>query len=125
AKKGIFSFSLKPLYYIQGFGLLIFAASIALALFYLFYYLFHPSARVPGITTIVLLILGLSGIQLLSLSILGDYLAKVLEEAKARRRLIRSKIIRGADTISSETEIELLIEDCRETATARNNVKSS
>jgi glycosyltransferase involved in cell wall biosynthesis len=125
AKKGIFSFSLKPLHYIQGFGLLIFAVSIALALFYLFYYLLHPSARVPGITTIVLLILGLSGVQLLSLSILGDYLGKVLEEAKARPRFIRSKIIKGADTISSETEIELLIKDCRATATARSNVKYS
>jgi hypothetical protein len=67
----------------------------------------------------------LSGIQLLSLSILGDYLGKVLEEAKARPRFIRSKIIKGADTISSETEIESLIKDCRETATARSNVKSS
>jgi nucleoside-diphosphate-sugar epimerase/glycosyltransferase involved in cell wall biosynthesis len=125
AKKGIFSFSLKPLYYIQGFGLAIFAVSIALALFYLFYYLTHPSARVPGITTIVLLILGLSGVQLLSLSIVGDYLGKVLEEAKARPRFIRSKIIRGADTVSSETEIESLIKECRETAMARSNVKSS
>jgi len=47
----------------------------------------------------------------------------VLEETKARPRFIRSKIIRGADTISSETEIELLIKECRETATARSNVK--
>jgi nucleoside-diphosphate-sugar epimerase/glycosyltransferase involved in cell wall biosynthesis len=125
AKKGIFSFSLKPLYYIQGFGLLIFAVSIALALFYLFYYFLNPSVRVPGITTIVLLILGLSGVQLLSLSILGDYVGKVLEEAKARPRFIRSKIIRGADTISSETEIELLLKDSRETAIARSNVKHS
>jgi polyisoprenyl-phosphate glycosyltransferase len=125
AKKGIFSFSLKPLYYIQGFGLLIFAVSIALALFYLFYYFLNPSVRVPGITTIVLLILGLSGVQLLSLSILGDYVGKVLEEAKARPRFIRSKIIRGADAISSETEIESLIKDCRETAIARSNVKHS
>ena len=125
AKKGIFSFSLKPLYYIQGFGLLIFAVSIALALFYLFYYFLNPSVRVPGITTIVLLILGLSGVQLLSLSILGDYVGKVLEEAKARPRFIRSKIIRGADTISSETEIELLLKDSRDTAIARSNVKHS
>jgi len=91
----------------------------------LFYYFLNPSVRVPGITTIVLLILGLSGVQLLSLSILGDYVGKVLEEAKGRPRFIRSKIIRGADTISSETEIELLIEDCRETAIARSNVKHS
>jgi nucleoside-diphosphate-sugar epimerase/glycosyltransferase involved in cell wall biosynthesis len=125
AKKGIFSFSLKPLYYIQAFGLAIFAVSIALALFYLFYYLSHPLARVPGITTIILLVLGLSGVQLLSLSILGDYIGKVLEEAKARPRFIRSKIIRGTDTISSETEIESLVNDCREIATARSNVKYS
>jgi nucleoside-diphosphate-sugar epimerase/glycosyltransferase involved in cell wall biosynthesis len=125
AKKGIFSFSVKPLYYIQGFGLVIFAVSIALALFYLFYYLSHPLARVPGITTVVLLILGLSGVQLLSLSILGDYIGKVLEETKARPRFIRSKIMRGAGAISSETEIESLIKDRREIATARSNVKSS
>ena len=125
AKKGIFSFSVKPLYYIQGFGLVIFAVSIALALFYLFYYLSHPLARVPGITTVVLLILGLSGVQLLSLSILGDYIGKVLEETKARPRFIRSKIMRGAGVISSETEIESLIKDRREIATARSNVKSS
>lgn len=123
AKKGIFSFSLKPLYYIQGFGLLIFAVSIALAVFYLLNYFFNPASRVGGITTIILLILGLSGVQLLSLSVLGDYLGKVLEETKARPRFIRSKIIRGADTISSETEIELLIKEYRETATARSNVK--
>jgi nucleoside-diphosphate-sugar epimerase/glycosyltransferase involved in cell wall biosynthesis len=125
AKKGIFSFSLKPLHYIQGFGLLIFAVSIALAVFYLFHYIFNPASRARGITTIILLILGLSGVQLLSLSVLGDYLGKVLEETKARPRFIRSKIIRGADTISSETEIELLIKECRETATARSNVRYS
>ena len=125
AKKGIFSFSLKPLSYIQGFGLLIFAVSIALAVFYLFHYFFNPESRARGITTIILLILGLSGVQLLSLSVLGDYLGKVLEETKARPRFIRSKIIRGADTISSEKEIELLIKECRETATARSNVKYS
>ena len=123
AKKGIFSFSLKPLHYIQQFGLLILAFSIALAVFYLFNYVFNPASRVRGITTIILLILGLSGVQLLSLSVLGDYLGKVLEETKARPRFIRSKIIRGANTISSQTEIELLIKECRETATARSDVK--
>jgi len=123
AKKGIFSFSLKPLHYIQQFGLLILAFSIALAVFYLFNYVFNPASRVRGITTIILLILGLSGVQLLSLSVLGDYLGKVLEETKARPRFIRSKIIRGANTISSQREIELLIKECRETATARSDVK--
>ena len=42
AKKGIFSFSLKPLHYIQGFGLLILAFSIALAVFYAIPGINHP-----------------------------------------------------------------------------------
>ena len=126
AKKGIFSFSLKPLYYIQTFGLVICAISTALAIFYLFYYFLHPPTQAPGITTIILLVLGLSGVQLLSLSILGDYLGKVLEEAKARPRFIRAKIIRGGEVISSETELRAVVSDRRVGALSRKtNVQHS
>src|SRR3954462_2582180 len=71
AKKAIFSFSLKPLHYIQALGLAIFALSMALSLFYLIHYLIYPPTGAPGITTIILLVLGLAGAQLLCLSILG------------------------------------------------------
>lgn len=125
AKKGIFSFSLKPLYYIQGFGLVICIASIALAIFYLFYYFLHPATHVPGITTIILLILGLSGAQLFAVSILGDYLGKVLEEAKGRPRFIRSTIFQGVEAISSEEGIAEVVGARREVATARTRDKHS
>lgn len=120
AKKGIFSFSLKPLYYIQGFGLTICAASMALAAFYLLYYFSHPATHVQGITTIILLVLGLSGAQLFAVSILGDYLGKVLEEAKGRPRFIRSKIFRGIEAIQSEEEIAQVVAARREMASARS-----
>lgn len=105
AKKAIFSFSLKPLHYIQGLGVVIFALSMALSLFYLGYYLLHPPEGARGITTIILLVLGLGGIQLLSLSILGDYLGKVLEETKARPRYIRARIYKGQGVFSGESDM--------------------
>jgi energy-converting hydrogenase Eha subunit A len=57
----------------QGFGLTICATTIALALFYLVNHLIQTPIQAPGITTIVLLVLGLGGIQLFSLSFVGDY----------------------------------------------------
>jgi len=113
AKKAIFSFSLKPLHYIQGLGVLIFAASMALSLFYLILYLVHPP-EAPGITTIVLLVLGLGGVQLFSLSILGDYLGKVLEETKARPRYIRARVFKGTGVLARESEMDDFRGDVRQ-----------
>jgi polyisoprenyl-phosphate glycosyltransferase len=111
AKKAIFSFSLKPLHYIQGLGLCIFGLSMALSVFYLVYYLIHPPVGARGITTIVLLVLGLGGMQLFSLSILGDYLGKVLEETKARPRYIRARVFQGRSVISRESDLnEFMVE---------------
>ena len=61
----------------------------------------RPPTGAPGITTIILLVLGLGGVQLLSLSILGDYLGKVLEESKGRPRYIRAKIFKGQGVLTS------------------------
>jgi dolichol-phosphate mannosyltransferase len=123
AKKAIFSFSLKPLYYIQGIGFVIFAVSMALSLFYLGNYLLHPPTGARGITTIILLVLALGGIQLFSLSILGDYLGKVLEETKGRPRYIRARIFKGSDTFASEQDIQHLLNSRRDTAETRSHGK--
>jgi len=106
AKKAIFSFSVKPLHYIQGLGLIIFLISMALSAFYLINYLIHPPTGARGITTVILLVLALGGIQLLSLSILGDYVGKVLEETKRRPRYIRARLIKGSDVFTREPDIE-------------------
>ena len=121
AKKAIFSFSLKPLHYIQGLGVAIFALSMALSLFYLGYYLLHPPEGARGITTIILLVLTLGGIQLLSLSILGDYLGKVLEETKGRPRYIRARVFKGVETFAGEKIINDLLKIRRETIRTRHH----
>jgi len=110
AKKAIFSFSIKPLEYIQRLGVLIFILSMLLASFYLVFYFVHQPIEAKGITTIVLIMLCLGGLQLFSISILGDYLGKVLEEVKKRPRFIRSALIRGAKPVYDRLEIESLVE---------------
>lgn len=119
AKKAIFSFSQKPLHYMQTLGLLIFATSVGLSLFYLVHYLLDPSTQARGITTVILLLLGLGGIQLFSLSILGDYLGKVLEEVKGRPKFIRSKVLRGQDVITADHAIANFIESNRRSVIER------
>lgn len=106
AKKAIFSFSMKPLYYIQGLGATFFAVSGLLTLLYLGFYFVSPESSPPGITTIILLILGIGGLQLLSISVLGDYLGKVLEEVKNRPRFIRSKIFQGKEVYETPDQVE-------------------
>lgn len=109
AKKAIFAYSIKPLGYMQGVGALIFIASVFLSLFYLAYYFMYPETGAKGVTTIVLLILGLGGIQILSMSILGDYIGKILEEVKNRPRFIRAHVIRGPEVITDPAKIEKII----------------
>jgi nucleoside-diphosphate-sugar epimerase/glycosyltransferase involved in cell wall biosynthesis len=121
AKKAIFSFSLKPLHYMQGLGLVIFVTSMALSLFYLIYYLTNPPGDARGITTIVLLVLGLGGMQLFSLSILGDYLGKVLEEAKARPRYIRARVFKGRGVITRESEMADFVREVRQSLHERSS----
>ena len=120
AKKAIFSFSTKPLAYIQGVGFTIFAMTIAAGLFYLVNYFVHPPKDATGITTVVLIVLLLGGLQMFSLSILGDYLGKVLEEVKARPRYIRSKILRGAEKLESETDIAHFVKTAQESLDAKS-----
>ncbi|MFZ4395458.1 MAG: NAD-dependent epimerase/dehydratase family protein [Kiritimatiellia bacterium] len=102
AKKAIFSFSVKPLEYIQRLGVLMFVASAALALFYFIYYFLCPPTNARGITTVVLLVLGLGGLQLFTASILGDYLGKILEEVKSRPRFIRSRIFKANEVFDTQ-----------------------
>jgi polyisoprenyl-phosphate glycosyltransferase len=77
------SFSTVPLRMISGLGFL----SVLLCLVYLIYILyarFFTDATVQGWTSVMVLVLFLGGVQLLSLGIVGQYVARIFEEAKAR-----------------------------------------
>ena len=110
AKKGIFSFSTKPLLYIQSIGFLVFFVTLLLGLYYLIHYIIAPPKDAKGITTIILLVLGIGSIQLISVSILGDYIGKIIEEVKNRPKFIRNKIMFNGKIYDHEQEVIRMID---------------
>lgn len=102
AKKAIFSFSIKPLQYIQTFGVVVFISSILLGLFYLVSYFLDPGAVPKGFATIIMISLGSSAVQIISISILGDYIGKIIEEVKNRPKFIRNKVIYNGQIYARE-----------------------
>lgn len=92
AKTLIVNFSLKPLELIAKLAFVVMLFTFVLIFFNLLYYIIHRSSP-PGIPTLVILILFLGGIQLLSLSIIAEYLAKIFLEIKSRPKfIIRKKL---------------------------------
>lgn len=91
ALEGISSFSVKPLRMVTFIGFAIFVLSIGMAFYSLYSYFYLGT--VPGWTSITLPIYFISGIQLLSIGVIGEYLGKVYREVKARPRYIIEKEI--------------------------------
>lgn len=84
---GIVNFSEVPLNIATFVGFLSFLASIVMGLFYFVRTLIWGDP-VDGFPTLVILVLLLGGLQLLSLGIIGKYLAKVFVETKKRPNYI-------------------------------------
>ena len=93
ALTGILSFSVKPLRISLFFGIMsIFIAIIfSLRVFYL--YLFSPAGLVRGWASTIIIILFIGGVQLISLSVISEYLANLFNEVKKRPEYIIKKII--------------------------------
>ncbi len=108
AKKGIFSFSYAPLEFMSYGGIVLTFLSLLTILFQVYMKLTHP--EIPhGVSTIISLILFFGGVQLLGISIIGEYLAKVLEEAKSRPKFIRDSVILKGKKIEKNSELNRLI----------------
>jgi dolichol-phosphate mannosyltransferase len=89
ARKGIFSFSFVPLEIIFYLALAVSALSGVAVLVYALLYLAEGAPT--GFMTLLIFVLVLGSIQLLSLAVIGDYVARVLEEVKQRPHfLVRS-----------------------------------
>jgi dolichol-phosphate mannosyltransferase len=97
AKKGILSFSNVPLNMVSSAGVLLFAAGLGLSFLQLLAKLFFPASAPKGVTTIVLLVLILGSLNLLAVSIVGEYIAKIFEEVKERPHFIRMNIIQNGE----------------------------
>jgi glycosyltransferase involved in cell wall biosynthesis len=87
ALDGITSFSPAPLRMIAGLGGVVFVLSFAMTLWVLGVRLFTERA-LPGWASTTLPIYALGGVQLLCLGIIGEYVAKIYSETKARPRFL-------------------------------------
>lgn len=83
AWQGVTSFSTVPLRVITSLGVLVSLLSLGLGLWALYVRIFGTEA-VPGWASTVIPLFLLSGVQLLSLGVIGEYLAKIFLETKGR-----------------------------------------
>lgn len=90
---GLICFSSRPLQFVSGFGFCVTVIGFALALWFLVRKLTGDVTM--GISSILILITTFGGIQLFSLGILGEYIARIYDEVKCRPMYIIDKITGG------------------------------
>lgn len=86
ALDGVTSFSIKPIRFITGLGLLIFAVSILMLLYFLIVH--WTGHTVAGWTSIMVSVWAIGGLQLLAIGVIGEYIGKTYLETKRRPRYI-------------------------------------
>lgn len=87
------SFSTLPLQLVTAMGMMTLVFSVILAVQTLVRFLMGDS--VEGFTTVILLILIIGGLLMLSLGIIGHYIARIYEEVKGRPKYIISKVTKN------------------------------
>lgn len=97
AKKGILSFSHTPLNMLSAAGVVLFSLSILLGIVYMGSRLAFPQDAPRGFTSLVLIVIFFGSINLLAASLIGEYIAKIFEEVKARPHFIRRDMIRDGE----------------------------
>lgn len=95
ALEGFMSFTTFPLRFATYLGMLVSVCAVLYMLFVIIKTLFFGEA-VQGYPTIVTLVLFLSGVQLLILGILGEYLARVYVQSKNRPVYIEKEFLHQA-----------------------------
>lgn len=90
AVKNIVAFSTVPMQFVTIAGVFIFVMGIVLGLQTLFHY--FTGRAVEGFTTVILLLLFIGSTIMISLGVIGYYIAKIYEEVKGRPRYIISKM---------------------------------
>jgi glycosyltransferase involved in cell wall biosynthesis len=82
AADGVTSFSAKPLRIASYVGIIVFILGLGYALFAIIQNV--SGKTIPGWTSLLVTVLLLGGIQLLTLGVIGEYLARIFNESKSR-----------------------------------------
>jgi len=84
---GLISFSSKPLYLMTAFGFFFSLVAFVLGIWYVVQKIAGFNLT-PGLSTTVLLITFFSGVQLLSLGLIGEYIGRIYDQTKNRPHYI-------------------------------------
>lgn len=90
------AFSFTPIRVISYFGLVVSLLSFALGFYVLISKLLHGTV-VEGWTSVMLAVLTLSGVQLIMIGVLGEYLWRILEEARGRPLYVLARSLDALD----------------------------
>ena len=88
ASDGIISFSTKPLKIVGGLGFITIIFSIVILIYSLVSYAFELNHLTPGWTSIMVAITLFSGVQLVSIWIISEYMARIYDETRHRPEYI-------------------------------------
>lgn len=91
---GIASFSTAPIKAVTalGFALVVFCVAV---LAWTLYIRFFTSDTVQGWTSVIAVVLLLGGVQLLSLGVIGQYVARIFDETKQRPLYLVDEVVEG------------------------------
>ena len=93
ASDGIISFSTKPLKIVGGLGILSIIISLIILIYSIISYIFNLNDLTAGWTSIMVTVTLFSGVQLLSIWIISEYIARIYDETKQRPQYIIDKKI--------------------------------
>jgi polyisoprenyl-phosphate glycosyltransferase len=102
ALDGIVSFSLAPIRLVTalGFALVVFCVGV---LGWTAYVRFFTSHHAQGWTSVIAVVLLLGGVQLLSLGVIGQYVARIFEESKRRPLYLVDEVVESS--VSSKASL--------------------
>lgn len=93
AMDGILSFSYKPLTYVSVIGFVVASASFLAGMRLIILKFMQESIDVPGWASIMVAVLFIGGVQLISVGILGQYIARIYDEVKQRPKFVIKRTI--------------------------------
>ena len=93
ASDGIISFSNKPLKIIGGIGIFSIVISFIILIYSILSFAFKWNNLTPGWTSLMVAVTFFAGVQLASLWIMSEYIARIYDESKDRPEYIISKKI--------------------------------
>ena len=93
ATDGILSFSVKPLKIVGAIGIFSVIVSIIILIYSIVSYMFKLNSLTPGWTSIMCIMTFIGGIILISLWMIGEYIARIYEESLGRPEYIIDELI--------------------------------